>query len=106
MVMRVLRRVDNTATMAKLRGCPHDIVFDGHMICEEQFLVYNTCGKKHRAQVMTVFLHPNIVVVARRRKERCKGTYLEFCESLDVRNSVCLSVCLSIKLFMFFYLDF
>lgn len=101
--MRVLRRVDSAVALALLRGCPHKVVCDGRMICQEQFLVYDTRGKKRKTQVITVLLHPSMVVLARRRKERQKGvkkSCLEFYDALDVRRYyiyVCCHVCPSLS---------
>ena len=98
--MRVLRLVDCTVSLAKLRGCPHKIVSDGEMICQEQFIVYSTRGKKRKPQVMTVLLHPSLVVFARKHKKKKQGgmkeSYLEFLDALEVRKCLSVSLCLSL----------
>ena len=58
------------------------------MICRNQFSVYSTRSKKKKPQEMCVMLHPSMVVVAKKRKEKGRGKkkehYLEFIEALDV----------------------
>ena len=87
-MVRILRRVDNAMVLSRLRDCPHQVVHDGHMICRDQFLVYSTRTKKKRkSQELCVMLHPEVVVLAKRKKEKSKGKkehYLEFIEALEV----------------------
>ena len=90
MIIRILRHVDSATVLHQLRNCPHQRVFDGHMICRDQFVVYNTRMKKKRPQELCVMLHPSVVVLAKRRKEkskRKKEQFWDFVEALDVRWS-------------------
>ena len=87
MLMSVLRSVDNALCLRKFRGYQDAAsLSDGRMVCQEQFLVYNTRGKK-KVHIMDVLLHHSKIVFARPRKIKGKKgeTYLELYETLDVR---------------------